>query len=200
MEFDLKQLYQQAFGHVRPPFPLLVSGVPGFNPIGTVEAIVNSVTTKSQINGGDLKYGVKFRIPATQEEFTLPYEPVISIDGSKNLIETKLNQGDRTENVIEEVNLNNYRILMRGIIINEVEDDRYPAETVRTLKRFCEAPGGLEVNNAILEYFGITQISLLDFRFPGVPGSIGAVGYELECLSDRDIDLETIPESRTVLS
>ena len=209
-DFNLNDLYQRAFGHVRPPYPLLVNGIPGINPAGTLIGIkeqfdidqddepvpVVPVEARSQWNTSELKFPVTLVIPETQEEFLIPLEPVISIDGSKNVIETKLNRGERVENVIEEVNLNNYQVLLRGIIISDF-DDTYPAEIVRTMIRFCEHAGGVEVKNALLQYFGITRAVVRNFRFPGVPGSIEAVGYELDCLSDREIDLEDVPEPAT---
>jgi hypothetical protein len=216
-DFNLNDLYQRAFGHVRPPYPLLVNGLPGISPVGTLIGLkeqfdikrdeepvaIVPVEAKSQWGTVDLKFPVLLKMEEFDgdvalgvREYLIPLEPVISIEGGKNIIETRLNRGARTENVLEEVNLNNYRIMLRGILLSEVED-AYPEESVRELRRFCEAPGGIEIECALLQYFGITRVAVQNFRFPGVPGNIEAVGYELDCLSDREIDLEDVPESRT---
>lgn len=216
-DFNLVDLYQRAFGHVRPPYPLLVNGLPGVNPAGTLIGLreqfdidrdeepvaIVPVEAKSQWGTVELKFPVKLRmeefdgdVPIGIREFLIPLEPVISIEGSKNLIETRLNRGARVENVLEEINLNNYRVLMRGIILSELSDT-YPDAAIRELRKFCEAPGGIEIECALLQYFGITRVAVQNFRFPGVPGNIEAVGYELDCISDPEIDLEDVPESRT---
>jgi hypothetical protein len=206
-DFNLNDLYQRAFGHVRPPYPLLVNGLPGISPVGTLIGLkeqfdikrdeepipVVPVEAVSQWGSPDVKFGVKLKLP-NGFEFQIPLEPIISIEGGKNIIETKVNQGARRENVIEEINLNNWRVLMRGLIISDAADE-YPEELIKTLTDICIYPGSIEIECGLLHHFGITQVVIQNFRFPGVPGSIEAVGYELDLVSDVNIDLENVPES-----
>lgn len=185
--YNPAEVYQQAFRHVRPPYPNLVreSGTLGISPLGTVRALKGSFKLTSALN-------TIFTLPTKIDDWQMPNEPTIEIRGGKNIIETQLNRGDRVQNVLEEVNLNNYRIRIRGVILNEQEFDVYPEQDVRRLREICEKPGSVSIVNGITALFNITQVAISDFDFFEVKGFAGAQAYELDLFSDTDFELELI--------
>jgi hypothetical protein len=188
-KYDLGQVYTKAFGHVRLPYPLLLaeSRELGISPVGTIKALKGSFKLKSTLN-------TDYALPTKLDAWQIPQEPIISIIGSKNVIETQLNRGDRTQNVIEEVNLNNYEVRIRGIILNEDQFDEYPEESVSRLREICVKPGSITIDNGLAALCGITKVVIKRFNFQEVQGYLGAQAFELECVSDEDFELELIDE------
>lgn len=195
--YDISQVYSQAFRHVRPPFPVLVaeSKTLGISPVGTIRGLGGSLKLTSVL-------GTPITLDTKLDGWQMPNEPTIEIRGGKNIIETQLNRGERKANVLEEINLNNYQIRIRGVILNEEEFDLYPEVDVRRLMEICEKPGSVSINNQICTIFNIFQVAIRDFNFFEVKGYAGAQAYELDLLSDEDISLEGIdrPEVRSSLT
>lgn len=186
--YNPNDVYNLAFRHVRPPYPNLArqsGGDIGISPVGTVRALKGSFNLTSIMN-------TPFTMPTKLDGWQMPNEPTIEIRGGKNIIETQLNRGDRVQNVLEEINLNNYEIRLRGVIINESEFDLYPEEDVRRLREICEKPGAVSITNGILNLFNINQVAIRDVELFEVRGYAGAQAYELVLLSDEDFELEII--------
>ena len=188
-KYDTGQVYSQAFGHVRLPYPLLLaeSRELGISPVGTIKGLKGTFKLRSTLN-------TEYALPTKLDGWQIPQEPVISISGGKNIIETQLNRGDRVQNVIEEVNLNNYSLRIRGIIINEEDFDQYPEEDVRRLREICEKPGSITIDNGLAAVCGISKVVIRKFDFHDVEGYLGAQAFELDCLSDEDFELELVDD------
>lgn len=185
--YDLSELYKLAFGYNRPPYPILVaqSKTFGVGHIGTVKAFQGQFKASSIL-------GNEYTMPVGLDGYRIPQEPAVAISGGKNVIETQLNRGARKQNVLEEVNLNNYQLDIRGLIINEDGLDEYPEEAVRRLKEICEKPGAITITNALTSIWGIDKIQILNFRFFEVRGNAAVQAFHIEGLSDQDFDLELI--------
>lgn len=187
--YDVNQAYSQAFRHVRPPFPTLLaeSKTLGVSPISTIRGLKGSFKLTSALN-------TPLTLPTKIDGWQMPNEPTIEIRGGKNIIETQLNRGERVKNVLEEINLNNYQIRIRGVILNETEFDLYPEVDVRRLREICEIAGSVSIENGICALFNITKVAVRDFDFFEVKGYAGAQAYELDLLSDEDFELELVEE------
>jgi len=190
--YNLDAVYLQAFGHVRPPYTALVieGKQVGVSPVGTVKALKGSFNLQSKLNA-------QYTLPIKLDGWQMPQEPVINIIGGKNIIETQLNRGELNgkrlvQNVLEEVNLNNYRVRIRGIILNEDDFDSYPEESVRRLREIVEKPGSVTIENGLTSLWNISKIAIQDWDLREVQGYIGAQAFELDCLSDYDVELEVI--------
>lgn len=190
--YSIPDLYAQAFGYIKPPYPQ-VSIIPKLNPLGTVKALRGAFQFKSSI-------GNEYTSPITIDGWQVPCEPVIGVYGSKNIIETRLTRlnsitnAKEVQNIIEESNLNNYRIRIRGVIYNEDQPDEYPEEAVRRMHQLFEKPGNVVVVNGILQIHDITKMIIQDISWKELPGFPGAQPYEMDCLSDEtdDYPLELI--------
>lgn len=182
--FELQDLYYSAFGYIKPPFPQ-VGLIPKINPFGAVQAISGSFFNKGKLAA--YTQHVTFNAELA-DEYQLPCEPTVAVFGTKNVIETYLNRGERTQNVLEEINLDNYKVRIRGVIYN-ADDDRYPEEEVRKINAIYEKPGSRTIKSEMLSLLGITKVAIVRITWPELPGYPGAQPYELDCLSDQDFEL-----------
>lgn len=192
-QFDLSLIYEKAFRHVRPPFPTLVrrSGTLGISPVGKVKALKGSFSLRSSL-------GAEYTMPVKIDGFQLPQEPSIRVRGGSNIIQTALNRGDRVQNVLEEVNLNNNKITIKGLIINEEDFEEYPEVPVRRLREICEKAGAVTIDNELTTIWGVTQIKIEDWDFLDVVGYPGVQAFQLDCLSDNPLELELIDDPERV--
>jgi hypothetical protein len=192
-QYKLNQAYKQAFGHVRAPFPVLLAQTDsiGLSPVGTFKALKGTFSLRSKLN-------TDYTLPTKLDGWQIPQEPTIGIRGSKNIIETQLNRGDRTKNVLEEINLNNYQVKIRGIILNEEDFDAYPDEAVRRLREICEKAGSISIENGLTTIWNITKVAIRDFDLFEVKGYLGAQAFEIDCISDEDFELELVNEPERI--
>jgi len=202
-KYDLNEVYQKAFGHVRAPYPtvLLQSRELGINPLGGLKALRGAFKFSSGL-------GTEFTLPtrliskvsAAPNDpgwFQLPNEPTVSINGGNNLIETKLTRLDvngqlNRQNVLEEINLNLFRIRIQGVLVNEENPEDYPEEQLIRLRDICLASGPKSIDNAITTMWGIQNIALEDFDFPAVKGNVAFQPYILIGYSDEVFELEVV--------
>ena len=190
--YNMNEVYKSAFGYVRPPYPaLMLEGETlGLSPVGTIKALRGSFKLRSALN-------VEYTLPIKLDNWQLPQEPVVGIRGGKNIIETELNRGEingrkLVQNVLEEINLNNYQVRIRGIILNEEDPDAYPEDAVRRLREICEKPGSISIENGLTALWNITRVAIRDWDLREVQGYVGAQAFELDCISDVDFELEVI--------
>lgn len=191
-EYDLNQIYRDVFGHVRPPYPTVVldSKTYGVSPVGTARALRGAFSFAS-------KLGADYTFPTKLNRYQLPNEPTIRITGGKSIIETKITRLDpvgglNKQNVLEEINQNNFRLVIRGLIINEEDPDNYPEEAVRRIREILTAAGSVSIDNALTNMWGITQLAIEDFQFDEVRGNIAVQSYQIIGYSDEYVNLEVV--------
>lgn len=192
-QYDLNQVYKSAFGHARAPYPALLieSKTFGFSPVGSLKALKGTFTLRSTL-------GAEYTLPTKLDGWQIPQEPTLSINGGKNIVETALNRGERTQNVLEEINLNNYRIRLRGVILNEEEFDVYPETSIRRLREICEKAGSVTIENGLTTIWNISKVAIKDFEMFEVKGYLGAQAFEIDLISDQDFELELIDDPERV--
>lgn len=196
-KYDLGQAYQQVFGYVRPPYPIeaIRNGVTLLNPVGLVRGKVKALRGAFRL-GSSL--GPDYSFPTELAGFQLPNEPTIRITGGKKIIETKLTRLDaqgqlNRQNVLEEINLNNYRIRLRGIIMDDNNPDEYPEEIMLRIAEICTQSGSVSIKcPPLTTIWGISQIAIEDFDFHEVRGNPGVQGYDIIGYSDEYVNLEVI--------
>jgi hypothetical protein len=191
--YNEDQAYKRAFGHSRPPYPTLLQQgrTIGLGISAKLKALKGSFKLQSQL-------GTEYALPTILDGWQVPGEPIIAINGGKNVIETKLNRGQRTQNVIEEVNLNNYKIKLRGIIINKEFEDQYPEVEVRRLREILEKPGSVSIENGLTALWNISNVVIVDWDIFEVEGDISAQAFQIDMISDRDLELEIIDDPERI--
>jgi hypothetical protein len=221
-KYDLGELYQRAFGYTAAPYPeVLLEAIipPTRRPVAQPYSSVREsgdgrhqaqpfndlrlVKESKKVRGGNLstasmlgaeiRMPMALKIPGTQNElFQLPNEPIVSIRGGKETVITSLNRGGKRGTVKEEVNLNDYEIAIRGLAINEQEND-YPDQIIRQIRTLTEHPGSLEVVGFLFELFRINLVTVQDFYYPRderMPIRVQA--YEIKFISDEDFEIDFV--------
>ena len=185
--YDIQDLYAKAFGQVGVPFPL-VGIFPGINPVNTVKAIISGIQSKGKL-APYLQRVVFHKGNIGGQEYFLPNEPTVEVFGTKHVIETGLNRSAvRTGNVLEEINLNNYKVRIRGVIYNE-EEEEFPVDDITKVHNLWMEQGSLDIQADLLTILGIKKVAIIQVAWPSLPGFPGAQPYELDCLSDEPFDL-----------
>ena len=190
--WDLLGLYRQIFGHVGIPYSRVAveqsGGVlgEGGKPITAWDG---NALEGLQFRESTLK-GNAFLMPLTINGYKFPIEPLISVSGSKTIIETKV-VGLKMP-IIEDVAMESYKVSIKGVFINEENDD-YPYRDVARLSVLHEMRGSLPVVNSLLRTFGIDYICIKDIKCDGIEGHQSMQWYTIEAVSDRPVNLELKP-------
>lgn len=131
-------------------------------------------------------FGVPMEMPLSmrlegEEWWRLPIEPIITVSGKNVIIKKQVSKGNVRGTIKERWSQDDYEISIEGIFINP-ENNGYPDEDVRELKRLCEA-GKVEVMCPLFEIFSIDQIVIESFDFPFTAGPYNQA-YKIQALSD----------------
>lgn len=187
--YSTSAVYEAAFKKMRAPYPnlLLQTNAPTLPFVGAIKALKGQFNLRSKLN-------TEYTLPTKLDGWQIPQEPTITISGGKNIVETELNRGERKQNVLEEINLNNYQLIIRGVILNETNFDSYPEEDVRRLREILEKAGSVTIENGLTSIWNISKVAIVRWEMFEVKGYIGAQAFELECKSDEDFELELVDE------
>lgn len=194
-EFDFKELVARAhFDYVGPAFPEWWEN--------NKTAVV--LPNLKKIFGGGLlgkKYFLSLTLKDSNgETYTLPNEPLISLDLVKTIVETPTVGKYRKGTVKEYINTEDYQITIRGVCINTENKKEYPAQEVAELNKLFEKNEALEVvSNPFFELFGIRKIVLTDIHFDEMIGQSYLQKYVLNAISDQDFyaDLKEVNISKS---
>jgi len=185
---NILEVYNTVFGHVAAPYPAFIRGGIG-NPLQTIaKTVKGSFNFKTEM-GGENMFPLAFINEQTKERWQLPVEPLISINGSNRIVETPLTREDRVVNVLELINLNNYKIRIRGVFVSNIADE-YPKEEVVKLRNLLEQPKSHQIDCPFLSMFGIDRIAIKNIGWPAVPGSPEMQGYSIDCISDTSVEID----------
>ncbi len=196
--FDIYRLYTQAFGSgVGLPFPgpfgkgsIREGG--DFEGMKITPGVVNDPPLKGEFNfqspqGGSYFLPIKIGTNPTNH-WQLPNEPIMSLSGGKMIKETSIRRGKGRGTVTEERGLKDYQITIRGLAINEEEND-YPETQIRNIRRICEHEGVVYLRSYITDLYNVQKISIKDFDFPRFPAnSIRVQPYVIQAKSDMDFE------------
>ncbi len=179
MDIDLNILYKNVFGYVGLPFPI---GEINLNPFSGTENVFRKdllgrpVPMPVQLNGTELP------------------NAVISLTGKKTVVETPLTGSEMRGSVKELVSVDDYKIQIRGIIVN-TENESYPEDYVLRIRELCEARESVLIDCPVCELFDIAEMVITDFSLPEVRG-LHFQAYEINGLSDDDFTTELLLENQ----
>lgn len=165
IEIDIRQIYEGQFGESGQPMP--TSGVPSAN-------------------------GQAIRCPLTfayaEVSYTFQFEPMISVRG-RNIIARNHVLKNRTAGTVKEVwSADDYEIEIRGVVINQYDDNRLPEEEINILRNYCELRRAVAVDSPLLSLFGITQMAIEDYDFPHTKGYANQA-FIIRGYSDKPFEL-----------
>lgn len=185
--FNLPELYTNAFGQIAGKVFILdpVVRVPEAKGVNQL-TVIDSDTDRTSI------MGTPIHMPCKLNDTELPNEPMIEIRGAKNIVTTPIDGMDGTFK--ELFSIGDYRVTIRGIVIQEDGTDNYPDVEVRAIRDLCESKTDLRISNQLTTIFGITNVVIVDYEFGVIEGANGTQPYVINCLSDKDIDIELLSE------
>jgi len=124
--------------------------------------------------------------------YTLPYEPMINIGGSNEIVKRV---PAKAKNLIGSIKehwaQNDYTISIIGTLIGAQENgtaqEAYPRADFEKLREYVTHPAGLEVRCEQLQLLGINHIVVESFDYPFSKGE-NIQAYSIQALSDFSID------------
>lgn len=186
--WDLLGLYRQLFGQVGIPYSKVEANQAptGVGEDGRpIEAWDGNTLEGVAFRDSRLKGGA-FMMPLTLDGWQFPIEPLISVMRSKKTIETMVT--GLLHPVIEEVAMEAWKVSIKGIFINDENDD-YPHRDVARLPWLQEKRGALPVVNKLLSTFGIDYLCIKDIKADGIEGHQSMQWYVIEAISDSPVKL-----------
>lgn len=183
-KYNIIQLYQQVFGYRGLPQiypPDVINRVP--EPVDYNDFELRDERTDTELMSS---MGVPLFMPTKLNDFWLPNEPLITINGQNVVERTKLTGIKGT--VKERISTDDISIKIQGIIINEETDD-YPEDQVRALRQIIESQDAVQISNRMLTLFDVHQVAIIAWNFAGIEGHQDCQTYEITCVSDWPVDL-----------
>ncbi|MEA4981419.1 MAG: DUF6046 domain-containing protein [Paludibacter sp.] len=120
-------------------------------------------------------------------DFEFPVATIVDFSRKKSTVVTPTLGGKGS--VKEIMGLDDWRITIRGLIINDesrVNFQRTVKQQQYRIDMLNEIVGSIAVEGKIFEQRNIHHITLLEVRYTPVQGKPGLVQYEIDALSDED--------------
>lgn len=128
-------------------------------------------------------------------EVVLKYEPlnlqlelqtVLSeVSMTKNIVKTSVEGVDGTNK--EYISDGDYEVTIRGAIV--AEDNFFPEDEVKLLHQLCLVKDSLIVESEFLQLLDIYNLVIESYSFPEEEGYLNMQFFELQCVSDKPIEL-----------
>ena len=173
-QFDIQQLVTTAHGHLAQTYPLV--GLKRFTP--DFAKIGKSVFGRTQL-------GRPYFMDLIINGHQLPNEPLVTISSRKRIVQTAIAGTDRRGTVKELIASEDYTIKIEGVCI-EPESKTYPEQQVAGLIALCETPAALDVDNDLMNLFGIHRLVITSYAFDKMQGTPHAQRYVINAVSDED--------------
>lgn len=150
--------------------------------------------TQAELTGNLYQCPLRLKLKTDPESamWTLPFDPVISIQGGNKIVRTDVLKQDNSNNerrgTIKEVwSQDDYEIQIAGLFIGENDDDM-PLVELDKLRALCEAREVLYVECDLLDVFNIKYIAVEKFDFAHTPGRMNQQ-FSIKAYSDDDFSL-----------
>ena len=188
-EFELEQLYKQAFGLRGNPVQ-----VPEKAPdvkmhggkLAAVESMMFGLKAKT-LKGVPLYMPTGFLISGVPVQ--LPNEPILTFTTRKTIVETPLAGNTRRGTVKELINSEDWEIHIQGICIDE-ERNGYPHLQVLAIKELFDYNGHIQILNYVCQaLLEIRKVVIKSLNFSGIQGHPYSQAYEMTLVSDEDFML-----------
>lgn len=189
-EYNFKKLYQEAFGiKAYSPDALKVQGSKGGDYSGL--QVISEVRDQTSVMGTPIfmPCALSWTLEnGSTRRIQLPNEPMVSINGSKNIIKSAI---DSQEGTFKELySLNDYSITIRGLIVPEDGSDDYPEVLIRQLKEIFIAKTAIKIECKLTTIFGITQLVIEAIDIPDGEGFQAVQPFTFAAISDKTFNIE----------
>ncbi|TGE23556.1 DUF6046 domain-containing protein [Hymenobacter metallicola] len=120
-------------------------------------------------------------------------DPIVEISRDKLIVTTEI-QG-RDGSVKEFISNGDYAVTIKGVLASDPTDGRYarryPTREVQALQAVINAKEAIPVTGRLFKLLGIRNLVIKGHSWPALPGFTNLQAYELRCLSDEPIELQT---------
>lgn len=114
------------------------------------------------------------------EEWLLPIEPMLSVNGGNVLVRRRVSKGRVKGSIKEKWTVDDYTVRIEGILMSK--DGGYPKGDVARLRALCEG-GHVKVLSPLLEVFGIREMVIESWEMPFTSGAMNQ-NYTITGYSD----------------
>lgn len=121
------------------------------------------------------------------EKFLLPFEPLVSISGKNVIARRKVAKADGKGTVKERWSRDDYEVTIQGVLTS-ADMSRYPSGYMKKLVALFDERRAVEVEQGVLEVFGIRYLAIESVSFPHTKG-LNNQNYEIKAYSDNPVDL-----------
>jgi len=142
--------------------------------------------------GSGLPMGKFFFMPTTLGTYRLPNEPLVALQVQKRIIRTVVAGSTRRGTVKELVATEDYKVSIKGVIVNEVNPEAYPESDVSALRRLVEQRVAVKIDNTLCRLMGINKVIITGLTLNADVGFAGMQSYELNCESDNDFEFQLL--------
>lgn len=130
---------------------------------------------------------MKFKRPDDKEWFRLPLEPLVSISGKNTIIRRKVAKSKLGGTIKERWSQDDYEVTIQGVISGS-DESKYPDSYLRKLVELFDERQAVEVEQEILQVFGIHYLAIESASFPHTKG-MNNQNYEIKAYSDNPVEL-----------
>lgn len=198
VRFDVRELYGRVAWRL--PFPLALSG--GLRDYSLL-------TRRQAALPAPGFFAPEFGRPVWAEvqlgdiSFAIP--PVLTVQGQLNVVSTAVAGQDGL--VKEVISVEDYRVNIKALLTeNSVQDvgageegflvrlreDVFPDGRIRALRNLFEGKQSVRVVSPYLSLFNIQYLLVTNLSFPDISGMSAMVPCELQCVSDKPLELVLI--------
>lgn len=198
LRFDI----QEFFGKVgwRLPFPFALSRI---RTLDEATLLWRDKKQGDQLRPPDALLGKPIFAEMSLGGLSFEIPPLVTVRGKLNVVETEI--VGKAGTVKEVTSLGEYMINMRGFLsagqvttsqgdfVIEVNNPEFPEQDFLKLRAIFEAGQSVEVTSYLMSLFNITRLLIISLNFPETEGFAGVMPFEIECVSDRDVELTLDP-------
>lgn len=175
------------------------------NPDGFTESGFRAIQTAGEFDGGKfgegqvypskmdgVRMGAVYFMPTSLGGLKLWNEPLVSIQSQKRIIKTVVAGSTRRGTVKELIAAEDYKISIKGVILNERNPEVYPASEVAKLRQLYERRDSVTIENEVCSLCKITRVVISSMTLGADEGYQGMQSYELVCESDNEFEYELL--------
>lgn len=130
---------------------------------------------------------MRLKRPADKEWFLLPLEPLVSISGKNTIIRRKVAKSKLNGTIKERWSQDDYEVTIQGVV-SGFDESKYPENYLRKLVELFDECQAVEVEQGILQVFGIHYLAIESASFPHTKG-LNNQNYEIKAYSDNPVEL-----------
>jgi hypothetical protein len=135
------------------------------------------------------KLMIKWEDEVSENWWTLPIDPVISVTGKNILVRRnvlKISEDIIRRGSVKELwSQDDYEINIAGVLIGNA---KLPELELMQLRKYCESRKIIQVRSKLLRLFGIYNLAIEDYSLPFTKGIENQM-YTIKAYSDDNIDL-----------